>query len=109
MKLSISIPEEKIAKHVYVIRNRKVVLDLDLAVLYGIPATNIKKAVKSNSNSFPTDFMFSLNKAELDNLKRQISTSSSGGMKYAPMAFTSEGVNMLTSLLNSERNPTTAE
>ena len=102
MKLTISIPEEKIGKHVHVIRNKHVVLDKDLAALIGIPTVNIKKAVRNNINRFPPDHMFSLNKDELDRLSPKISTTSIGGMKYAPMAFTFEGVDMLTSLLNRE-------
>jgi len=104
MKSAISVPANKIEKHVYIIRKLEVVLDLDLAVLYGIPIINIKRAVKSNINSFPPHIMFSLNKSELDNLKRHISTSSLGGMRYAPMAFTAEGVNKLSSILTSEKN-----
>ena len=104
MKSTISIPIEKMEKHVYLIRKQKVILDLDLAALFGIPIINIKRAVKSNMNSFPAGLMFSLNKDELDKLKRKISTSSLGGMRYAPMAFTREGVDMLSSVLNSEIN-----
>jgi hypothetical protein len=106
MKAAISIPDGKIQKHVYLIRKREVVLDLDLAVLYGIPVVNIKSVVKRNMKSFPPEIMFSLNSAELDQLSRRISTSTHGGMRYAPMAFTAEGVNMLSSILNSERNQT---
>ena len=105
MSSELKITSEKIEKHVYIIRNKHVVLDLDLAALYGIPIVDIKSAVKSNINRFPADHMFSLNKTELDKLKREIRTSSAGGMKYAPMAFTADGVNMLTSVLNSEKNP----
>jgi len=103
--MKLTIPEDKIEKHVLFIRNRHVVLDLDLAHLYGIPAINIKRAVKRYSNSFPANIMFSLNKAELDKHSKQFSTSSIGGMKYAPVAFTAEGVNMLSRLLNNELNP----
>ncbi|HEY3252205.1 MAG TPA: ORF6N domain-containing protein [Ignavibacteria bacterium] len=104
MSSEISIPAEKIEKFVYTIRNKKVVLDLDLAALYGIPTKNIKEAVKRNMNRFPADHMFSLNKSELEKLKRKISTSHSGGMNYGPMAFTADGVNMLSSVLNNEKN-----
>jgi hypothetical protein len=100
MKSSNPIPEDKIAKHVYLIRKRKVVLDIDLAVLFGVPTANIKRVVKRFDNKFPPDIVFSLNKTELDNLHRKISTSSQGGMRYAPLAFTAEGVFMLSSILN---------
>ena len=104
MKSEISIPIEKMEKFVCLIRKQKVILDLDLAALFGIPTINIKRAVMRNYNSFPKDLMFVLNKDELDKLKRKISTSSLGGMRYAPMAFTREGVDMLSNVLNSERN-----
>jgi len=103
--MKLSIPEDKIEKHVLFLRNQHVILDQDLAHLYGIPAINIKRAVKRFSNSFPPSFMFSLNKAELEKLRHQTGTSSIGHMKYAPMAFTFEGVDILTNLLNSDRNP----
>ncbi len=104
MSSEIKIPEEKIEKYVYTIRNKKVVLDLDLAALYGISTKNIKEAVKRNMYRFHADHVFSLSKTELDNLKRRISTSQSGGMNYAPLAFTADGVNELSSVLNSEKN-----
>jgi len=105
MKSSISISEKEIEKHVHIIRKQKVILERDLAVLLGIPPVDIKRAVKRYSNSFTKEFMFSLNKAELDRMKRVTSIPGSGIMKYAPMAFTFDGIEKLYSALNSEIHP----
>src|SRR4030095_2543204 len=104
MSLDVSVPEEKIDKFVYTIRNKKVVLDLDISALYGIPKIEIKEAVKRNMNSFGADHVFSLSSTELKKLKRRISTSSSGVMNYGPMAFTAAGVTMLIKVLNNEKH-----
>lgn len=78
-------------------------LDMDLGELYGVETKQLKRAVRRNGVRFPGDFMFELNKKELDILRGQIGTSSWGGVRYAPMAFTEQGVAMLSSVLNSER------
>ena len=78
-------------------------LDMDMAELYGVETKQLKRAVRRNGSRFPEDFMFELNKQELDILRSQIGTSSWGGVRYAPMAFTEQGVAMLSSILNSER------
>ncbi len=76
---------------------------MDLAELYRVETKQLKRAVRRNGVRFPDDFMFALRKKELDNLRRQIGTSSWGGVRYTPMAFTEQGVAMLSSILNSER------
>lgn len=88
---------------IYLLREQKVMLDMDLAELYGVETKQLKRAVRRNSDRFPQDFMFELDKRELEILRSQIGTSSWGGVRYAPMAFTEQGVAMLSSVLNSER------
>lgn len=78
-------------------------LDFDLAVLYEVPTKVFNQAVKRNINRFPPDFMFQLNQKEFENLRSQIVTSNWGGRRYAPNAFTEQGVAMLSSVLNSEK------
>jgi hypothetical protein len=77
----------------------------DLAQLYGVTVGRLNEAVKRNEDRFPSDFMFQLTKAELDNLKSQIAISSStwGGRRHAPYVFTEQGVAMLSSVLRSKR------
>jgi hypothetical protein len=97
------IPEEMIISKIYLIRGMKVMLDKDLAELYGVSTGNFNKAVKRNIKRFPDDFMFRLTKKEFDNLIFQIGTSSWGGTRKLPNAFTEQGVAMLSSVLHSER------
>jgi len=87
---------------IYILRDKQVMLDVDLATLYGVETKHLKQAVKRNINRFPSDFMFELTSDELENLRSQIVTSSWGGTRYAPFAFTEQGVAMLSSVLNSE-------
>ena len=88
---------------IHSIRGQKVMLDMDLAALYAVETKQLKRAVRRNKVRFPDDFMFELNKEELDILRSKIGTSSWGGVRYLPMAFTEQGVAMLSSVLNSER------
>lgn len=97
------IPLERIAGHIYLLRRVKVMLDRDLATLYGVPTKALKQAVKRNSARFPEDFMFVLELEEWERLRSQFVTSKRGGSRYPPMAFTEQGVAMLSSVLNSER------
>ena len=76
---------------------------MDLAQLYGVETKQLKRAVSRNIDRFPVDFMFKLSTAEFENLRCQIGTSSWGGARYIPMAFTEQGVAMLSSVLNSDR------
>jgi hypothetical protein len=97
------IPEEVIMSRIYMIRSQKVMLDMDLAELYGVETKQLKRAVRRNEKRFPQDFMFELSQDEFENLRSQFGTSSWGGIRYAPMAFTEQGVAMLSSVLNSDR------
>ena len=85
------VPIEHIASKIYLIRFRKVMLDRDLAELYGVETKQLKRAVRRNISRFPKDFMFELTKEELENLRSQFGTSSWGGARYKPMAFTEHG------------------
>jgi len=99
------IPDEKIEKAIYLIRGEKVMLDRDLALLYGVETKVLNRAVKRNLQRFPSDFMFQLTAEEADRLRCQIGTSNEGrgGRRYLPYVFTEQGVAMLSSVLNSER------
>jgi S-adenosylmethionine synthetase len=105
MSQNLIISEETISNKIYFVRNQKVMIDRDLALLYGIETRVLKQAVRRNINRFPEDFMFELSKEELANWRSQIVTSNSDkmGLRYAPMAFTEHGVLMLSSVLNSDK------
>jgi hypothetical protein len=95
---------QEIGSSILLIRGQSVILDVVLASLYGVETKALKQAVRRNSDRFPKDFMFHLTKQELMNLRRQIGTSSSwGGLRYSPYAFTEQGVAMLSSVLRSKR------
>ena len=98
------IPVEIIEKKILLIRGEKVMLDADIAELYGVETKMLVRAVKRNIDRFPSDFMIQLNRKEFENLRFQFGTSSRwGGRRYLPYAFTEQGVAMLSSVLNSER------
>ena len=100
------IPAERIEKAILLIRGQKVMLDRDLAKLYGVTTFNLNKAVKRNHGRFPEDFMFQLTKEEAAGLRFQIGMSKPagrGGRRYLPYAFTEQGVAMLSSVLRSPR------
>ncbi len=88
---------------IYEIRGYKVMLDSDLARLYGVETKRLKEQVRRNIERFPADFMFILNNDEVNNLRSQNAASRWGGSRYAHMAFTEQGVAMLSSVLNSKR------
>jgi len=95
-----------VERKIYVVRGQKVMLDNDLALLYGVTTKRLNEQVKRNISRFPEDFMFQLTTDELDNLRSQIATSSLksyGGRRYMPYVFTEQGVAMLSGVLNSER------
>ena len=94
---------ERIESKIYLIRGQKVMLDRDLAELYGVKTKVLIQAVKRNINRFPLDFMFQMRKEEFNVLRSQFVTSSWGGRRYLPYAFTEQGIAMLSSVLNSER------
>ena len=101
MSQNLIISEETISDKIYFIRNQKVILDRDLALLYGIENKRLNEQVKRNISRFPEDFMFQLNQIEFQNLKSQIATSSWGGSRKLPYVFSEQGVAMLSSVLNS--------
>ena len=88
------IPIERIARAILVIRGEKVMLDSDLAGLYGVTTGNLNKAVKRNAERFPIDFMFQLDAEEVANLKFQFGISSWGGRRRLPYAFIEQGVSL---------------
>ena len=91
----------RIESRIFRIRGRKIILDSDLAMLYGVETKYLTRQVRRNIKRFPGDFMFKLTQAEF--LRCQNVTSKRGGRRYLPYAFTEEGVAMLSSVLNSER------
>lgn len=103
METSEIIPQEGVESKILFIRGKKVMLDKDLASLYGVETKMLNRAIKRNQERFPDDFMFQLSKDELENLRYHFGTSSWGGQRYLPHAFTENGVAMLSSVLNSKR------
>jgi hypothetical protein len=103
--LLVTVPVEGIRQSIYLIRDQRVILDRDLAELYEIPTKVLKQAVRRNPDRFPNDFMFVLNKDEFQFWRSQFVTSKQDrqGLRYAPMAFTEQGVAMLSSVLSSPR------
>ncbi|HEY7090150.1 MAG TPA: ORF6N domain-containing protein [Tepidisphaeraceae bacterium] len=98
------IPVERIEGNIFLIRGEKVMLDSDLAELYGESTKRLNEAVRRNPDRFPSDFMFQLTVDETENLRSQIATSKArGGRRYLPYAFTEQGVAMLSSVLRSKR------
>ena len=94
----------RVESRILLVRGHKVMLDADLAELYGVPTKRLNEAVRRNATRFPEDFMFQITAEEAENLRSQIATSSLwGGRRYLPLAFTEQGVSMLSSVLNSER------
>jgi len=94
---------EIITDKIRFIRNQKVMLDFDLAVLYKVENKRLKEAVRRNSNRFPEDFMFELTEIEFNSLRTQNASSNRGEIRYMPFAFTEQGIAMLSSVLNSEK------
>ena len=101
----VRIAEKAIVNKIYLIRKQKVMLDRDLAELYGVETKVLKQAVKRNISRFPPDFLFVMNSKELKNWRSQFVTSKEDkqGLRYAPFCFTEQGVTMLSCVLNSER------
>jgi len=99
------VPVERIVRGIYLIRDKKVMMDRDLAELYGVDTAQLKRAVKRNIERFPPDFMLELTKQELEDWRCQFGTSNGirMGLRYLPMAFTEQGVAMLSSVLRSRR------
>ena len=101
----VTVPVERVENAILFIRGEKVILDRDLATLYDILTKLLKQAVRRNIDRFPDDFMFVLEKTEFEAWRSQFVTSKSDrkGLRYSPMAFTEQGVAMLSSVLNSQR------
>lgn len=97
------IPEEVIISKIYLLRNQKVMIDTDLAELYGVETRILNQAVKRNLRRFPTDFMFQLTSEEWEHLKSQKDIPSWGGRRSTPFVFTEHGILMLSSVLNSDK------
>ena len=95
---------EDIPQRILTIRGHRVMLDVDLAELYGVATKRLNEAVRRNAARFPEDFMFQLAAGEAESLRSQFATSNGrGGRRYLPYAFTEQGVAMLSSVLNSKR------
>ena len=99
----ILIPDEIVMSKIYLIRNKKVMLDMDLAELYEVETKQLKRAVRRNISRFPEDFMFELSDIEFTDLRSQFGTSSWGGVRYPPILGLHAGLATPSSVLNSER------
>lgn len=97
------VPVELIAQKIFLIRGHKVMLDKDLAKLYGVSTGRLNEQVRRNIKRFPEDFMFRLTEEEANSLISQIAISNRGGSRHLPYAFTEQGVAMLSSVLHSDR------
>ena len=97
------IPDEVIFSKIFLIRNKQVILDKDLADFYQVETKQLKRAVRRNNDRFPVDFMFEMTLEEFQYLRSQFGTSSWGGSRYVPMAFTEYGIVMLASVLHGQR------
>lgn len=103
-KLSLALVHRvPVEERIRLFRGEKVILDADLAELYGVPVKRLNEAVRRNRARFPSDFMFQLSDDEFANLRSQIATSSWGGRRYRPHAFTEHGAIMVAAVLNSEQ------
>ena len=101
-ELQAIVMEQKILNRIYVVRGQKIMLDEDLAEMYKVETKRLNEQVKRNQKRFPRDFMFTLTEKEYENLKSQFATSSWGGRRKLPNAFTEQGIAMLSSILNSD-------
>ncbi|NCU02598.1 MAG: ORF6N domain-containing protein, partial [Chitinophagaceae bacterium] len=100
--LQLLLQEQKVLNRIFVVRGQKVMLDEDLAEMYGVETKRLNEQVKRNRTRFPKDFMFTLTQREYDHLKSQFATTKWGGRRTLPNAFTEQGVAMLSSVLNSD-------
>ncbi len=103
MKDFLVIPDEAVISKIYLFRDKKVMLDSDLADLYGVETRVLNQAIKRNEDRFPEDFMFQLTEKEFEKLKSQVGKGNWGGRRIAPNVFTEHGVLMLSSVLNSKK------
>jgi hypothetical protein len=102
---SLTVSVQLIERRIYLIRGHKVMIDVDLAELYGVPTKRLNERVRRNSKRFPEDFMFQLTRTEAESLRSQFATSKAGrgGRRTSPYVFTEQGVAMLSTVLNSEQ------
>jgi hypothetical protein len=105
MAKTMAVADEVIMNKIYLVRGQKVMIDRDLAELYGVETKRLKEAVRRNITRFPPDFLFEMDKDEFENWRTQNATSKEDkqGLRYAPFCFTEQGVTMLSCVLNSER------
>ena len=106
IRMALPILTEHVGRTILLIRGHRVMLDTDLAILYGVPTKRLNEQVRRNKKRFPSDFMFQLTPEEVERLRSQIATLKPGRgqhRKYSPYAFTEQGVAMLSSVLHSER------
>lgn len=105
MKPTAIVMTKRVAAKILILRNLKVILDADLAELYGVPVKRLNEQIKRNARRFPSDFLFTVTRAEYKNLRSQNATSrfSHGGRRYLPHAFTEHGAIMAATVLNSKR------
>jgi len=103
MTVDLIVADERIASFILLIRDRKVMLDADLAELYGVTTKRLNEQVRRNIDRFPQDFMFQLNEKEMDDMRSQIATASKRNIRYFPYAFTEHGVIMAAGVLNTKR------
>lgn len=104
--MALPVLTERVERNILLIRGHRVMLDTDLAILYGVPTKRLNEQVRRNKKRFPSDFMFQLTPEEVEHLRSQIATLKPGRgqhRKYSPYAFTEQGVAMLSSVLHSER------
>ncbi len=101
-ELQALVADQKILNKIYIIRGQKVMIDEDLSEIYGVETKRLNEQVKRNIKRFPKDFMFEISIREFENLKSHFATSSWGGRRNLPRAFTEQGIAMLSSILNSE-------
>jgi hypothetical protein len=102
--LNITVPEEMVMSKIFVVRNVKIMVDRDLAELYGVETKVLKQSVKRNINRFPDDFMFEMSGDEFKDWRQKyVSRREKKGLRYAPFCFTEQGVAMLSTILNSDR------
>src|SRR3954470_20351360 len=92
----------EIAQTIHIVREEKVILDADLARIYGVTAKRLNEAIKRNRSRFPADFCFQLTSGEWENLRSQIATSSYGGRRYRPWVFTEHGAVMAANVLKTD-------
>ena len=101
--MTLPVPTERITERIFIVRGQKVILDADLADLYGVETRRLNEQVRRNRARFPEDFIFELTAEEFANLMSQFATSSWGGRRKLPLVFTEHGTIMAATVLNTPR------